>query len=249
MRHFLAAACAVLLALCLLAPGARASVVIGGTRVVFPASQGEVTVRLSNTAAHPALVEAWIDNGDVQSTPETANTPFLITPPLFRMEPHKDQSLRVLYIQGKQPLPTDRESLFWLNVLEIPPKPTGPQYAGKNYLQFAIRSRLKLFYRPAKLPGDSTKAPDQLTFKAASSGQSVALVAHNPTPYYITIVGLSLGSAARSVLATPGMVAPFGNLELKLKDVPRAPTAGIAVAFTTINDYGADDVHKGTVAQ
>ena len=86
MRHFLAAACAVLLALCLLAPGAHASVVIGGTRVVFPASQGEVTVRLSNSAAHPALVEAWIDDGDVQSTPDTANTPFLITPPLFRME-------------------------------------------------------------------------------------------------------------------------------------------------------------------
>ena len=249
MNTLIRALGAVAVALCLAVPGAQASVVIDGTRVVFPAQQGEVTVRLSNDSDKPAVIEAWIDRGDPRSTPDSVRTPFLITPPLFRMEPHKDQSLRVLYIQGQQPLPTDRESLFWLNVLEIPPKPTGPQYAGKNYLQFAIRSRLKLFYRPAKLAGDSTTAPDRLTFKAALSGQSVALVAHNPTPYYITIVGLSLGSAGHSVLATPGMVAPFGNLELKLKDVPHAPAAGTIVVFTTINDYGADDIHKGAVAQ
>jgi chaperone protein EcpD len=240
---------AVAAALCLAVPTAHASVVIGGTRVVFPAQQGEVTVRLSNDGNKPALVEAWIDDGDPKSTPDSVRTPFLITPPLFRMEPRKDQSLRILYVQGDKPLPTDRESLFWLNVLEIPPKPAGPQYAGKNYLQFAIRSRLKLFYRPAKLPGDSIKAPDQLTFKAAGLGQSAELVAHNPTPYYITIVGLSLGSAGHPVLAAPGMVAPFGDLQLTLKDVAHAPAAGTPVVFMTINDYGADDTHQGVITR
>lgn len=248
MRHFLATACAVLLALCLLAPGADASVVIGGTRVVFPASQGEVTVRLSNNAAHPALVEAWIDDGDVQSTPDTANTPFLITPPLFRMEANKDQSLRILYVAGAKPLPTDRESLFWLNVLEIPPKPTG-EAADRNTLQFAIRSRLKLFYRPANLPGDPLKAPDQLAFKAISDREGTALKVHNPTPYYITISKLSFGSATKPVAGAEGMVAPFGNRRLPLKGEAHAPVAGTPIVFTTIDDYGAGDAHKGSISQ
>lgn len=247
-RFFINTAYAVLAALCLFAGSAHASVVIGGTRVVFLAQQGETTVRLSNESDKPALVEAWIDDGDVQSTPDTARTPFLITPPLFRMEAHKDQSLRILYVQGTQPLPGDRESVFWLNVLEIPPKP-GAQYADRNYLQFAIRSRLKLFYRPANLHGNAATAPDQLTFKVAAPEHDTALVVHNPTPYYITIVKLSLGSGGQSDLAAPGMVAPFSDLQLTLKDVAHAPAPGTPLVFTTINDYGADDVHKGAVVQ
>ena len=248
MKHFIATACAVLVALCLYATGAEAGVVIGGTRVVFPASQGEVTVRLSNTSNHPALVEAWIDDGDVRSTPETSNTPFLITPPLFRMEATRDQSLRILYVQGAKPLPTDRESLFWLNVLEVPPKPTG-EAADRNTLQFAIRSRLKLFYRPANLPGDPLKAPDQLSFKAAPAAEGAALEVHNPTPYFITISKLSFGNGGQPIAGAEGMVAPFGDLRLPLKNETRAPAAGTPIVFTTINDYGAGDAHKGSVSQ
>lgn len=225
---------------------AHASVVVGGTRVVLPAQQGEVTVRLTNDSEHPALVEAWIDTGDINSAPDNASSPFLITPPLFRMDSHKDQSLRIIYTQGSQPLPADRESLFWLNVLEVPPKPSGTQNAGQNYLQFAIRSRLKLFYRPASLPGDAMKAPDQLVFKAAA-GSGAALEVHNPTPYYVTISKLSLGADGKAIDGASGMVAPFGDLRLPLKDLVRAPTAGTPVAFTTIDDYGAADAHKGTV--
>ena len=248
MKRFIGTALAVVAACCLFTSTAHADVVIGGTRVVFPAQQGEVTVRLSNEGEKPALVEAWIDTGDVHSTPDSVNTPFLITPPLFRMEPHKDQSLRILYVQGGKPLPSDRESLFWLNVLEIPPKPSGAM-ADKNTLQFAIRSRLKLFYRPANLPGTSLKAPDLLTFKAAADGQDAALEVHNPSPYYITISKLALDANAAPIASAAGMVAPFGDLRLSLKGVFRAPATGTPVVFTTINDYGAGDIHKGVVTQ
>ena len=238
-----ARAAAVALSLCT-AAATHASVVIGGTRVVFSAKQGEATVRLTNQNDYATLVEAWIDAGDLKSTPNNANSPFLVTPPLFRMDPHKDQSLRIIYTQGSQPLPTDRESLFWLNVLEVPPKPT-TQAAGQNYLQFAVRSRLKLFYRPADLPGDALKAPDKLSFTA----QGPALVVHNPTPYYITISKLALGTDGKAIDGASGMVAPFGDLRLPLKGVAQPPAAGTPVSFTTIDDYGAADAHKGTVAQ
>lgn len=237
------AARAAAIALCLCAAAAaHASVVIDGTRVVFPAKQGEVTVRLTNQNDYATLVEAWIDTGDLNSTPDSAHSPFLITPPLFRMDPHRDQSLRIIYTQGAQPLPSDRESLFWLNVLEIPPKPTA-QAAGQNYLQFAIRSRLKLFYRPANLPGNALKAPDKLTF----TPQGSTLVAHNPTPYYVTISRLALGADGKPIDGASGMVAPFADLRLPLKGVAQPPAAGTAVSFTTIDDYGAADAHKSTV--
>ncbi|MFZ0871319.1 MAG: fimbria/pilus periplasmic chaperone [Rhodanobacter sp.] len=227
---------------------AHASVVIAGTRVVFPAKDGEVTVRLSNQNTTPALIEAWIDSGDSQSTPDKVHTPFLITPPLFRMEPNRDQSLRILFTHSDQPLPTDRESVFWLNVLEVPPKPSGPQFQGKNVLQMAIRSRLKLFYRPDQLAGDPQKAPSELSFKAASEAGAAALVVHNPTPYYITIGEITVNVGGTSHKVDTGMVAPRSDLRVSIPDLKQAPSAGDAIQYNCITDFGSIVVLKGTVS-
>jgi P pilus assembly chaperone PapD len=237
-----------LLAYCLALASAHANVIIAGTRVVFPASEGEVTLRLTNENTAPALIEAWIDAGDEHSTPDKVNTPFLITPPLFRMEPHKDQSLRIIFSAGKQPLATDRESLFWLNVLEIPPKPNGQEFAGKNYLQLAIRSRLKLFYRPAGLAGDANKAGGELTFKATAADKGYALIVHNPTPYFVTISQLTLSSDGQSLKVDGDMVAPMSDMHLSVPGLTHAPAAGSAVQFDCINDYGAPSPFKSTLA-
>jgi P pilus assembly chaperone PapD len=246
MKNPLCAICAGLVALCLFAAGAHANVIIGGTRVIFPATDGEVTLRLTNDNTVPALVEAWIDRGDIHSTPDKVDTPFLITPPLFRMEPHKDQSLRI--IATSPHVPADRESLFWLNVLEIPPKPTAEEAAGKNLVQLAIRSRLKFFYRPANLPGDPLKAPAQLTWKVVADGQGYALELHNPTAYHITIIRLSLNIGGKQYTGDLGMVDPFGMLRLSVKGLAQAPTAGTPIAYDIANDYGAVDSYKGIVA-
>lgn len=234
-----------LLMFCLTVSSAWGNVVIGGTRVVFPAADGEVTVRLTNDNTTPALIEAWIDGGDEHSTPDQVDTPFIITPPLFRMEPHKEQSLRILSTQAS--LPADRESLFWLNVLEIPPKPTGSQVAGKNLLQFAIRSRLKLFYRPANLAGDPLKAPSEVTWTVVADGSGYALEVHNPTPYHVTIVQATIEVGGKSHVSDSGMVGPFGKLQLKIKDLASTPASGTAVAYDVVNDYGATTTLKGSI--
>ena len=226
---------------------AQANVIIAGTRVIFPAQDGEVTVRLSNDNTVPALVEAWVDDGDPHSTPDKVHTPFLITPPLFRMDPHQDQDLRILATSPN--LPSDRESIFWLNVLEIPPKPTGEQFKGKNLLQVAIRSRLKLFYRPANLPGDANKAPSELTWKVVSDGKGYALEAHNPTPYHITVTQTTVQVGGKPYNTEAGMVDPFGTLRLAFKlTLPQAPAASTVVNYDILNDYGAVATFKGTVS-
>lgn len=224
---------------------AKANVIIAGTRVVLPAKDGEATVRLTNDNVTPALIEAWIDRGDPHSTPDKVDVPFLITPPLFRMEPHKDQSLRIIATPAT--LPADRESLFWLNVLEVPPKPTGAQFSGKNLLQLAIRSRLKLFYRPADLSGDVAKAPAEVSWKAVAISHGYALEVRNPTPYHITIIKASLEVGGKSYAADTGMVDPLGTMRLPVKGLNQAPAAGTAVAYDIVNDYGATAPYKGTI--
>lgn len=215
--------------------GALANVVVSGTRVVLPAATGEVTVRLSNEGTEPALVQAWIDRGNPQSTPDQIDVPFLITPPLFRLDPRQGQSLRIVYT--REPLPTDRESLFWLNVLEVPPKPTGEAAAG-NMLQLAIRSRLKLFFRPGGLRVDPLKAPGDLTWKAGTGTGAGTLDVANPTPYYVTLSAVSVVLDGQDHAAETGMVPPFGTLKLAVPGTTSS-VANANIAYTAINDYGA----------
>jgi chaperone protein EcpD len=118
-------------ALSCLVSSAHASVVISGTRVVYQAKEREVTVKLSNEGSSPALVQVWLDTGNPNATPDESDVPFTLTPPLFRLDPKKGQSLRLIYTQ--EPLPQDKESLFWLNVLEVPPR---GQWRGRKRSKF-----------------------------------------------------------------------------------------------------------------
>src|SRR5437868_3111030 len=115
---------------CAMAAPSWASVVISGTRVVYGQRDREVTIRLTNDGEAPALVQAWLDRGDPDVDPATISVPFTLTPPMFRVDPAKGQSLRVIYTQ--EPLPADRETVFWLNVLEVPPRAQTP---GTNSMQ------------------------------------------------------------------------------------------------------------------
>ena len=227
---------ALLLSLCAFA--AHASVVLNGTRVIYPEEEPEVTVRLTNEGNTPALVQAWIDDGDPAATPEQSHAPFTLAPPIFRLDPGNGQTLRIIHLQ--QPLPRDRESLFWLNVLEVPPVASGDTEA-RNSLQFAFRSRIKLMFRPRGLPGDADNAPRKVTwhFVRKADGSHV-LAASNPTPYHITFTRIETvagGTPYRSDVAT--MVAPQGTIELPLGDTPVADTIPAEVRYTTLNDFGA----------
>lgn len=110
-------------------------------------AEKSINVQLQNGDNSPSLVQAWLDTGDASGSPGSVRVPFVITPPVSRIEPGTGQTLRIMYTG--EPLPRDRESVFYLNVLDIPPR---PEFGGKkadvgnvNYLQLAVRSRIKLF--------------------------------------------------------------------------------------------------------
>lgn len=228
----------------LLAGPAAANVIINGTRVVYPGNEREVTIKLTNNGTSPALVQSWLDAGNPKVTPDKSDAPFVLTPPVTRIEPNKGQTLRLMFA-GK-PLPQDKESLFWLNVLEVPPSPTGE--AAKNYLQLAFRSRIKVFFRPAGLPGRANDAPGQLHWRVvpAAGGQGLALECSNPTPYHVSFSRLGVVSAGQAyVFDKGGMVEPGSRATFALAGLAQAPAAGAEVDFTTINDYGGNVPLKG----
>ena len=222
-------------ALLLLSPmlPAQAGIVINGTRVIYPAERREVTLQLNNTGEHPALVQSWIDSGKTDSQPASEKAPFVILPPVARVDAGRSQTLRIMY--GGAPLATDRETLYWLNVLDIPPELDGAQ--SKNYLQFAVRSRLKFFFRPKGLKGDPAKAASQLTWQL-DKARGVLRV-ENPTPYHVTLDRIQLAGQP----LPSGMVKPFAHLELSLpaKATPELPAT---LQFANINDYGAAQSHQ-----
>lgn len=220
----------------LLAGGAQASVTIGGTRVVYPLEQREVTVKLDNDSRGPSLVQVWMDDGNPDAKPGDIKVPFVITPPIFRMDPKKAQTLRVMY--SGEAVPQDRESVYWLNVLDIPPK--ADSAPDVNSLQMAYRTRIKVFVRPARLPGNPEDAPAQLTWKIATSpdGKGQAVSVTNPTPYYVSFSEVDVESNGHVFKNEQGgMVAPHASVILPIAKM-NAVGAGAKVHYTAINDYG-----------
>lgn len=227
---------------------ASASVVLTGTRVVYPAKEREVTLKLSNEGNAPALVQAWIDDGNPNAMPDDSKTPFTLTPPLFRLDPKKGQTLRIIYLQ--EPLPVDRESLFWLNVLEVPPLPTSKDEAPHSALQLAFRTRVKLFFRPSGLVGNADIAPDKIVWQVVRKDNgSQVLKATNPTPYHITFTRIEV-TAQRQVYRNEqgGMIAPGADAEFGIGDVTTPITGPYEIRYTTLNDFGAgvDGVSQGS---
>ncbi|KFL49733.1 pilus assembly protein [Burkholderia pyrrocinia] len=223
---------------------AQASVTLSGTRVVFSAADKEVTVQLTNDGKLPALVQAWIDMGDEQASPDKIDVPFVITPTIFRIEAGKGQALRIIHTG--EPLAADRESLFWLNVLDVPPKATDGD--DRNRLQIAFRTRVKLMYRPDGLPGSASDAPGELKWTMATGNDHrLVLKATNPTPYVVNLAGIALQVSGKKFDAGVGYVRPRETASFPIKGFVDAGIVGGTVLYSSVDDWGGNQAHQAAV--
>ncbi|WP_343551203.1 fimbria/pilus periplasmic chaperone [Pantoea sp.] len=220
-----------LLCAALVSSQAFASIVITGTRVIYHQEDKEVSVQLKNVGSAPVLIQSWVDNGDANATPETIQSPYVITPPVNRVDAAKGQTLR-LSLTNATGFAHDRESVSWLNVLEIPAK--GKEKQDLNTLQMAFRSRIKLFYRPAGLQGDPNEAVKSLSW-SVSGGQ---LKATNPTPFNVSLVTITVNGKTIDA----DMVPPLSSLNFKIN-----AGAGAKISGDYVNDYGAVQPFTATI--
>ncbi|KFK95434.1 MULTISPECIES: molecular chaperone [unclassified Serratia (in: enterobacteria)] len=195
---------------------ASAGVIVGGTRVIYDGGKKEAALSVKNPDKTAYLMQSWVETQDNGQT----KVPFVITPPLFRLNGGQDNMLRIVRAGGN--LPEDKESLFWLNVKSIP-----SAEKVDNTLQIAVKTRIKLIYRPAGISGSLNDAAKNLKWQRNGN----TLQAINHSPYYLSFFSITLGGKE---LPEVTMVAPNATVNYTL------PTgaAGNTVSWKIINDYG-----------
>ncbi|MGH8036554.1 MAG: fimbrial biogenesis chaperone [Stenotrophomonas sp.] len=219
----------------LCAPSAQASVVVTGTRVIYPADAREVTVRLTNQDNFPNAVQAWIDVDDPASTPADADAPFVVNPAISRLAPGSGQRLRIMFTGAA--LPQDRESLFHLNVLQIPPM--NASTADRNQMLLLMRNRLKLFYRPQGMAGSPEQLAERLQFVLVPSGQQWHVRVDNPTGFHASFGGATLRIGEQQWTLKAAMVAPKSSAQWVPQSPSALPGGEPVLQAQLINDYGA----------
>lgn len=204
----------------------HAAILPDRTRIIFDSNDKASSLRLENQSkALPYLAYSWIENEQGQKD----DSILAALPPIQRLEPEGISQVRIVKQAKASVLPTDRESLFYFNVREIPPTPENDD--GHAVLQLALQSKLKLFWRPAGLK----KAPDaKVEQQITASLQGGSLVVKNPTAYYITLV--FFGKDAQAIF--PGykstMIAPFASQTLNAGGYN-----GNVFMLGYMDDYGA----------
>ncbi|PPS59338.1 hypothetical protein CRX72_22345 [Pantoea sp. BRM17] len=67
---------------------------IGGSRLIYEGNARQAALSISNPDDYPYLIQAWVDKDPTQR--HSDNT-FIATPPLFRLEPHTQNSVRIVF--------------------------------------------------------------------------------------------------------------------------------------------------------
>lgn len=205
--------------------GANAAVALDRTRVIFEGGQKSISLNIRNDNTElPYLAQSWIED----TKGNKVRSPLMALPPLQRLEPGAKSLVKVQFIpSGNSKLPEDRESLFYFNLREIPPKSSKP-----NVLQLALQTRVKLFYRPKSLvqtqAKNATPWQEKLTLTKVSDSYRV----NNPTPYYVTLV------SSDKVAIKPVMIAPYSSENLSVS----SKTMGNQPQLAYINDWGGRPV-------
>lgn len=195
-----------------------AAFTLSGTRFIYDEARNNITVEVSNANRESFGGQVWVDNAS-QASSDVFFTP---APSFFKIGGGEKQIVRILNVNPE--LPKDRESLFWLNVQEIPPAPK----EGENVLAIALNTQVKLIYRPKQLKDGRSKAEQNLLANRTTL--------KNPTPYFFAITSIKVNGKeiklSHELDKNLSQMPPFSEINLG-----RELSGKISVE--AIDDYGA----------
>ncbi|AOP44241.1 fimbria/pilus periplasmic chaperone [Edwardsiella piscicida] len=217
--HRVTKALGMTLALMMTGQSAQASLATDQTRYIFRGDKDALTITVTNNDRTRTFGgQAWVDNIVEKDTRPT----FVVTPSFFKVKAQGQQTLRI--IMASDHLPKDRESVYWLNLQDIPPALEGSGIA------IALRTKLKLFYRPAALIKGRRGAETGIRLQTRPDGRTLLV---NTTPYIYAIGGLRDANdkkmAVDSDIAQKLLMFMPGD-EVLIK--------GAVVKVDSLNDYG-----------
>ena len=195
-----------LLTLCTFSQSAFAAFILNGTRFIYDEGRKNISFEISNESKETYGGQVWIDNVLIPKE----DVAFVPMPSFFKVEGGQTQVVRIMKITDK--LPKDKESIFWLNVQEIPPVNKDQN----NVMVVAVNTQVKLLYRPTTIIKGRENAESKMTLKKEGS----SYVLNNPTPYYFAITELKVN----------GKTITLSDIKLTLSS---------KVIIEAIDDYGA----------
>lgn len=161
----------VALASLLTANSAFAALALNATRYIYKGDEQFITATANNQSKQDYGAQIWLDNIVEKDTRPT----FIATPSFFKISGKGRQVFRIMKVSDH--MPKDKESIYWLNLQEIPPKLKG------SGISMAIRTRVKMIYRPENLIKGREDAEQNLTVKHLPGEQWL----ENTTPYIFAI--------------------------------------------------------------
>ncbi|MFA3760501.1 molecular chaperone [Yersinia sp. 2544 StPb PI] len=215
-----------------------AGLVAGSTRMIYQPESRERTLMLANTNDYPVVVQTWIDDGDVDSTPDQSKAPFIVLPAVFKMQAGAAQGLRI--INKGDNLPTDRESVYWLNLYEIPPK-SRRNIDAQAQVAMAMNTQMKIFYRPDGLTPKPAEAMKKVSFTLKKKNKEYILTAHNPTPYHVSFGQVQLENQQQRFLIAQEMdmmVTPFAERQYHFEQQPTSLNGEVTLNYVYFDDAG-----------
>lgn len=192
-------------------------VTVGGTRLIYDGGKKEASLSVTSTDINPYLIQSWVDTQNGGSE----KAPFIVTPPLFRLEGNQRNLLRIVRTGGN--LPEDRESLYWLNIKSIP---ASSKNEDANTLKIAVKTSIKLLYRPQGVKG----TPEEVTDKLLWSQTGSRLTVNNPTPFVMNFQQVKVGGRE---IKDVTYVLPMSQATFTVPANVSGP-----VSWKLINDYG-----------
>lgn len=220
--------------------GSQAAVLPLQDRMLFSSTDTERRLLIVNNDSHaPVLLQSWIDDGSSGELNKEKNYPFIVIPAVAKMSPGKIVNLRVLPTEKMRELPRDRESVFWINLYEIPGIKKSQQSENVNKVEVGLNTQLKIIYRPFRGNMDIKNIAGDLNIRLSDGGHSLEL--DNPSPYYVTPVSIKIKSSSGEQplqLGMSRMIAPFGHKRFGLTKV--MSNKEMTVEYTLVDDAGKE---------
>lgn len=207
---------------------AQAALTVDRSRLIMNEEDKSVSLNVTNrNQQDPYLAQGWMEDENEKKL----SGPLMVLPPVQRVEAGGKTRIRIQAAPETRALPADRESVFFFNLREIPPKSDKP-----NVLMLAMQTRLKVFWRPQSLKVDrmADVVPGTETLTLTRTGDRYAI--NNPTPYHFSFVEArkTLNGAAIPHFQ-PLMIAPKSTLALN----PPASELGNTPVLIFVNDFGS----------
>lgn len=201
----------------------QSSIEINKDKFIFIESINQEIIEINNKTNNDYFIQSWITHYDKENSNEI---PFMITPPLFKIE--KDETFSLKIFKTDKIKEEDRETLYRVNIKRIPILLNAD--SSKNMLHISINSVYNLIYRPISIEKDAKDAYKKIEFLKNKKNE---FIINNPTPYFITLSSISYDDIL--IITESKTLPPFKKYNTK-KEI----SGNRIVKWKIFNQYGIE---------